>query len=126
MGEVDPGRITADLAGLLHRKLGVGGADLQAGQQRAGRMLPRRLRRDLAFLSDQELMASHPRLAAQVDLVAVARAERRVRLWLARIDPAERRKDRALRTTAVVALNLLVLAGLIVAVLAWRGMIGPG
>lgn len=125
MTEVDLKKENAGLAALMREKLGVGGRDLSAGQKRAGRMLPRWVRRDLTFLREQETMSGHPRLQAQVDTRRVRKVENRVRDYLGDIDPAERRKDRFLGIAAVVAFNFLLLAGLVIGFLAWKGVIGP-
>lgn len=119
-------QINAELAHLMGQKLGVSGRALGKATRRAGRALPRWVRRDLAFLRDQEALAAHPKLRMQIDTDEVSKAARRVTRHLDAIDPAERAKDRWLGIAGVVAFNFLLLAGLVIAVLAWRGVIGPG
>ncbi len=125
MAEIDAERMNAELAGLMRQKLGVGGKGLSGRSRRAGRMMPRWVHRDLRFLAEQETLSGHPRFLALVDPPRFAKVQKRVRAYLDEIDPAERAKDRWLNITAVVAFNFLVLAGLIIAFLAWRGVIGP-
>jgi hypothetical protein len=93
--------------------------------RKAGRALPRWVRRDLAFLSAQEDLVGHPKLRMQIDTGQVAKVARRVAQHLDGIDPRERQKDRWLGIAAVVAFNFLLVAGIVIAVLAWRGVIGP-
>jgi hypothetical protein len=122
----DIASVNADLAAMMAERLGVSGRALAVSTRRAGRALPRWVRRDLAFLDQQETLAAHPKLRAFVDAAGAGRAARRVAAHLETIDPAERRKDRILGILAVIAFNVLLLAGIAVTVLAWRGVIGPG
>jgi len=122
----DLSAVNADLATLMAERLGVSGAALKDKTRRAGRSLPRWVRRDLAFLDMQESLAMHPKLRGVADLRRAAAAARRVAAYLESIDPAECRKDRIYGILAVIAFNLLLIAALVVTVLAWRGVIGPG
>lgn len=122
----DIAQVNADLAHLVAQKLGVSGAGLDKARRRAGRLLPRWVRRDLSWLATQEAMAGHPRLRMQIDTARVAKVAGRVARHLETIDPKERAKDRWLGLAAVIAFNFLLVAALVIAVLAWRGVIGPG
>ena len=122
----DIAQVNADLAHLVAQKLGVSSAGLDKARRRAGRLLPRWVRRDLRWLAAQETMAGHPKLRMQIDTARVSKVARRVARHLEAIDPKERAKDRWLGLAAVVAFNFLLVAALVIAVLAWRGVIGPG
>ncbi len=119
-------RINAELADKIASRIEVRGRTLGRAARKAGRELPRWVRRDIAYLQEAELWAGHPKLRAMVDTRRAGRAARRVSAWLDGIDPAERRKDRWLRLLAVIAFNFLLLVAAVIAVLAWRGLIGPG
>lgn len=113
----------ADLRALLAEKLGTGERDLRGHLRRAGRRLPRRVRREADYLVRAEEMGRHPRLARLVDPRQVARAQGRVARHLRSIDPARLRRDR--RKNAVAGLGLIVLAAfaLVVTLLWWRGYV---
>jgi hypothetical protein len=97
---------------LLADKLGATGDDFGRQVRRAGRRLPRRVRREAEFLVRAEEMARHPKFARLIDPRAVARAEGRLSRHL-------RRKD----GVALVALYVLVTFALVVTLLWWRGIV---
>ena len=68
-------------------------------------------------------MAAHPKLALRVDRGRVARAHAEVCAHLRRIDPADRRRGAILGMLGGLAFNLLLLAGLALAFLRWRGIL---
>ncbi len=109
------------LAALIEERLGVRGNGLEAKLNRAGRRLPRWVRREAGRLVEARRMAAHPKLMRRTDPDALDRAFGRCESWLRGIDPAERRKDRILGPLAVNAFNLLVVAGLFIAYLVWAG-----
>jgi hypothetical protein len=114
------------LAHVVGEKLDVPGDDLGTVISRAGRALPRRLRKDAAYLTLTETMAGHPKLYHLVDPRRRKRAERALRAHVQDLDPARDRWDRTLGVIAGIVFGLLVFFGLLVTVLAWRGVIGPG
>jgi hypothetical protein len=116
---------TTRVKDLMQARLGLSAATLDDQLCKAGRSLPRRVRRAGAYLVQAEAMSGQPRLFRQIDAARLDRAERICRTYLQGIDPAERKKDKVLRLLAVVAFNFLLLAALVIAVLAWRGIIGP-
>lgn len=109
------------LAELIEERLGVRGRGLEAKLRRAGRLLPRWLRREASQLVKAERLMSHPKLMMQADPAALDRAFRHCETWLKTIDPAERRKSRMLGFLGVNAANLLIVAGLFIAYLVWAG-----
>ena len=108
---------------LLAEKLGVGPGDLSRQIRRAGRRLPRKVRREAEFLARAEAMSRHPRLSRLLDPREVARAENRVARHLGGIDPARQRRDRRQNRLAAVGFYLLVTFALVVTVLWWRGYV---
>lgn len=104
-------------------RLGVRGRDMGAVLRRAGRRVPRRLRPAAAVLAEAERMAVNPRLARLVDAARVEAAAQDLGAWLAAQDPRERRKTAIIQTAALIGLYLLVTAGLVVAVVVWRGLV---
>ncbi|QFT57437.1 hypothetical protein FIU94_01260 [Sulfitobacter sp. THAF37] len=114
---------TQSLQQLLQDKLGVRGRDLEHALRKAGRLLPRRVRRQAAQLARAEKMAGNPRLARQIDGGALARAQSDVTAHLSAIDLADRRKGRLIALGAVVAANLLIVCTAFVVWLWWRGYV---
>ena len=108
---------------LLAEKLGARRGNLARRATKAGRGLPKWVRRDLEFLSNCGHIAGHPQLAATVEPKMIARAVERSERHLNGIDVKERRIKLALGITAGLIVNLLIFFGLVLAVLRWRGLI---
>lgn len=123
MGTQTAEEMAAALADLLHRKLGVGGAGLEARVRRAGRLLPRRIRRQALAIAEAEERAANPRLARQNDPAALRRAFAEVEAHLRKIDPADRRIGAAIGLASSIAFSLLAVAAGLVAYLRWRGVL---
>ncbi len=116
-------RRLTDLRALLAEKLGTRGPSLAAQVRRAGRRLPRRLRREAEVLARAERMSTHPRFARLIDPREVRRAEGRLSRHLRGIDPALVRRNRRKNAAAALGLYVLVTLGLVVTVLWWRGYV---
>ena len=110
------------LAVLMEERLGVRGDGFEEKLARAGRMLPRRLRREGALLVEARAMAGHPKLGRQVDTRRLNKAARALERHLERVDGTQRRITLVINWLAGNAFNLLLVAVLVVAVLAWRGL----
>ena len=117
-----PARLAA-LRTLMAERLGVGPGNLSRQIRRAGRRLPRRLRKDAAVLARAEPLTRHPRLSRLIDPVEVARAEARLARHLRAIDPARQRRDRRQDRLAAIGFYILVTFALVVTVLWWRGYV---
>lgn len=109
------------LAELLEARLDAGGTGLEAKLNRAGRRLPGHLRRELGYVVEAMRMAENPRLARQIDWARIDKACAAAKHHLRHVDPWERRKGIAINWLAGNAFNLLIVAGLTAAVIAWRG-----
>lgn len=118
-------RTTADLAEavslMLQQKLGVRGAGLEAKLARAGRRLPRRIRRRVAEIAEAEKREGNPKLARMTDPAALAQAFDEVEAHLNRIDVADRRRGAVLGMLGSVAISLLVVFAALVSYLVWHG-----
>lgn len=110
------------VAGLIEARLDVGGTGLEAKLARVGRRLPGYLRRELGYVVTAMGMAANPRLARQIDWARIDKACADAEHYLRGVDPWERRKGIALDWLAGNAFNLLIVAVLTAAVIAWRGL----
>ena len=108
---------------LLEERLGLRGPDLERQLRKAGRRLPRRIRRDGETIVMAERFAAHPKMARRIDLDALARAEGRLTEHLEAIDPREARITRLINLGALIAAQILLIGIAVVAVLAWRGLL---
>lgn len=118
-----PERQAQEIADLIGSRLGVRGRGLEEKVRRAGRLLPKRIRRDAAILVDAERVASHPRLARQIDAEVLHKAHRDCKRFLEQIDGSEQVVRMVLGLLTANAFNVLALFTLIVAVLVWRGFL---
>ncbi len=112
-----------ELCALLDEKLSLGRGPLQTRLNRAGRRLPARIRDQAQVVAEAETLAAHPKLARRIDHARVARAHAEARAHLRSIDPADRRRGAVLGILGGLAFNLLLLAGLTLAFLHWRGIV---
>ncbi len=105
------------------KRLGVGGATLSDRLGRAGRDVPKSVRREAATLIEAEAMLAHPKLRRQVDPRKLDRAYRVSSSWLGGVNRSERRIDRVLGLIAVNVVNIGLLAAGVAAFAMWRGLI---
>lgn len=121
---VRDGRIsarTARVSGAIEAAFGVKAPTLQRAARKAGRRLPRRVRANVALLTEAEARAQNPRLAATLDHTALARAEEDTLAWLATIDRADARRGALLNLAGAIVFKLLVVGAGFVAWLVWSG-----
>lgn len=120
MLERDLTETNAALAALMREKLGIRrGATLAAKLRVAGRLLPKAERKAGRTLVEAERLWANPRLRRRLDPAALAAAEARLRGFLDRIDPADRRKGMILGILASLAFNFLLIAAAAI-VWAWH------
>ncbi|PIE11837.1 MAG: hypothetical protein CSA72_01585 [Rhodobacterales bacterium] len=113
--------ITA-LRGLMRERLGIGGPTLARQVDKAGRMLPRRVRGAARALAVAEPQLSHPKLARRLDGGALSKDAETLSAYLKGVDAADRRVGVLLHRVGGMAFNLLVIVLLLLAVLRWRGL----
>ncbi|WP_107496352.1 hypothetical protein [Thalassobius sp. I31.1] len=107
----------------LGRSFRLRGSSLSARVRKAGRLLPRHLRRDLKYMCDAQELAANPRLAKLVDMKRIERTHRTALRWLADVDPGARARDLLWESAWRIGLVILVVGGGLIAVLAWRGLV---
>ncbi len=107
----------------LDRKLRVRGRSLEAQIRKAGRLLPRAIKRDATYLARALPLAGNPKLARMVDMEKARQAHRNVLAFLEGIDLAAQRRTAALNLLASIAFALLVTGSLLLFVLVQRGFL---
>ena len=110
----------AQIAVLLSDRLGLRGTDLPAIAPRARRRLPRRRARQLDNVL-AGIGAGSPDAAPEPD--RFDRDYRRLHAYLDRLDPRRHRARRRANLVAAIAFQMLVVVGLLLAVLRWRGFV---
>lgn len=121
MADANSATLIHDVEALLRHRLHARGDDLPALFHDVRRQLPRRLRAEAAYLVQVQPLAAHPKLSRQIDAARVQKAHRLLTNHLAPLGRAQRRIDLALSVLGSLAFGILVLTGVIVAVLVWRG-----
>ncbi len=111
------------IAELLESQLGVRGKTLDAKLRKAGRLLPRDIRRHGDRIVQAVSLQGSPKLSRMVDEKDTVVAYDAFEKYLSGIDAWERRKGNALGFLTTNAFNLLVVAALLITVLRWRGFI---
>lgn len=114
----------AALARLMRERLGVRGDEtLAVKMRRGGRLLPRRLRRQGAYLVEMERFWPHPKLRRQIDAQKIDLAQSQLRTHLEAIDPRDRMIGRILGIVAPLAFNFLLIAAGVITWLVWTGRV---
>jgi hypothetical protein len=111
------------LRALMKQKLNVSGHNLHQSLRRAGRRLPRGVRKRGAALTRAEMLAHNPKTARQLNAEEVERDCEVVRNYLTALDVSEMRKSRLLSVAGAVVANLLLVAVLFAVWLWWRGYV---
>lgn len=118
-----PQKQADEIARLIGARLGIRGATLDTRIRKAGRLLPRRIRRDAELLVRAADFAEHPKLARLIDPTEQRRAHRDCKKYLEQIDGTERLVRMVLALLSANAFNLLAVTALVIAVLVWRGFL---
>ncbi|SFD93809.1 hypothetical protein [Roseivivax sediminis] len=122
-GEADLTARVARIETLMAERLGLKSGTLRKRATRAGRDLPRGVRRDLGTLAEAAHLSGHPRLRPLIDPARVGAAADRAEAHLRGIDVRDRRIGKALGLAATLAVNLGLLAVLLLVLLRWRGLL---
>ncbi len=113
----------AEIRELLEKQMRVKGRDLRQQTRRAGRRVPRKLRRDLTYLIETEKIARNPKLGRMVNEAKVAKAHANLVRYLEGLNPREAMWNSVLNITASIALALIVTFVVVLYVLVQRGYV---
>ena len=112
-----------EIDALLSERLRVRGRTLGDKVRKAGRLLPRAVSREAAYLAEAEQFAQAPKLARRIDESRIETAHRIVSDYLKSVDPRERQKDRILGILGILAFNILLFGGLFIYYLWSQGIV---
>ena len=107
----------------LADKLRVRGRSLAVQVRKAGRRLPRAVRRDAVYLVQTVGLVDNPKLARMIDMARAQAAHRNILQFLQTVDVAAERRGIALQIIASIALAILVTGILLLIVLVQRGFV---
>lgn len=107
----------------MEARLRIRGATLGEKLRRGGRILPRRIRREMLLLAEAAERARVPQLQVQIDHARVADAYDACVRYLKPLGAGARRRAVALNFLTSLAAIVLVTAVLVVSILVWRGYI---
>lgn len=116
-------QIVDEISGLLDDKLRVRGKTLAAQIRKAGRRLPRAVRRDATYIVQSMALTDNPKLSRMVDHKKLQRARANIVRHLEGVDLSEQRRTAALNMVASVAFVILVTGILVLFVLVQRGFV---
>lgn len=111
------------VAGLMEERLSIAGNGLEEKLRKGGRRLPHTIRAAAQTVADAAVMAQNPKLLMRMDQEAVAKSYDTAVRYLTRLGAKDRRVGAMLDFGASVAFSLLVVGGLLLAVLRWRGFL---
>lgn len=111
----------ARLSELIADKIGPRGPDLTRQVRRAGRRLPKSVRRDVLRVAEAAPLSEHPKLVRQISADTVQTAFARAHEYLIAIDKADRRKGALLSWLGGNAFNLGIVFVSVIVVLRMRG-----
>ncbi|MBS8229010.1 hypothetical protein [Vannielia litorea] len=108
-------QVADGLAQMMAERLGVRrGETLAEKLRKGGRLLPKKVRREAAYIAETEARMEVPKFAFQYDAARIEKAEKMVRRFLEEVDPADRRKGIVLGILGWLAFNFLVISGLVI------------
>ncbi len=123
MEHSDLEQMISKLSDMIGERLRVRGKDFQTRVKKAGRLLPRPVRRAAGELVEAHSMIENPVLAKVVDADAVHRAYQTCTRYLSDVDPVAARSRKRYNLASLVSLQVILVAGLAIAVMQWRGLI---
>ena len=114
-------QMAAEVADLMGERLHVSGASLAERIKRAGKKLPRKIRREAIYLSEAALTAAQPKVSRQQDQVKIAAAHAACVGYLRPLGGTARRIEKLRGVITSMALAVLATFALVVVVLVLRG-----
>ncbi len=114
---------TARVAELMKERLGIRGKTLGKKLRHTGRLLPKRVKREVAILDEASGLAQSPRLMKMIDQKRVNNAYKTCVSHLEAIDVRDRRIGSVLGVLGSLSFAFLASGAALIAILMWRGFI---
>tara|TARA_R110002094_G_scaffold155884_2_gene142718 strand:- start:48 stop:422 length:375 start_codon:yes stop_codon:yes gene_type:complete len=111
------------LQDLLEQTFRFKSRDLAQALRKTGRRLPARHRRQVAAVVEAQALATHPKLAVQVDAKPLMKGLGEVTAYVGALDVEGQRRDRLLNMAALVAFYVLIVLTAFIFFLWWRGYV---
>lgn len=111
------------LAKRMRERLRVGGDTVTKTLTKARMDLPRRHRAEVDHMLEALQMATHPKLSRQIDQARIERAAQDIMEHLKTVNIGRDRERRVFDIALTVFMNLAGVAILLVAFLAWKGLL---
>lgn len=111
----------AEVADLMQDRLGIRGKGLAGKLRHTGRMMPKRIKREAAYLAEVCVLAENPKLSRMIDQERVKAAHLSCMAYLQEVDAADRRKGVLLGVLGSLTLATIAVTLLVLSVLVWRG-----
>lgn len=121
MAPEETDRVLKDISHLLATRLGAKGPTLAIQLRRAGRSLPKAMRREARVLIRAEQLRLHPKLYHTIQPAEVTRAHKALRSHLRGVSALDRRLGGVLGFLGAVSAGVLLIGAVAVTVLVWRG-----
>lgn len=112
-----------EVAALMRARLRLQGDDLDTLLIRAGKQLPKEIRQEVGYIARAAAIAPVPALRVQLDLERLAQAHARCVKHFRRMGAGDRRTGYLLQVATTFAGGILTMGALLVALVAWRGLI---
>jgi hypothetical protein len=123
MGAVSIQQMAERVSGLLTERMHVKGQDLEDKVHRAGRRLPRKVRHAAQELATAAENSYNPKLLLQINEEDVAENYDICQKYLGGLNKGHKLRGVLLGLSTSILFSLVVVAGLFVAVLVWRGFL---
>ena len=116
-------RAIASLRDQICDKYRIKAATLEGQLRKLGRGLPKYERGQAKVLIEAERALAHPKMAQRVQREPFLRAKTALELHLETVSAGDRFKGRVIGIMTVILVNLVIVAGVLVAFLRWRAWI---
>lgn len=123
MGAVPVQQMADRVAQLMEDRLHIRGHDLKDKLRHARGVMPRRVQAEAAVLAKAAETAQNPKLMMRIDHDRIASAYDTCVRHLGSVGIWQRRRAAIINIGGSIAFRLLVVAGLLFAVLTWRGLL---
>lgn len=111
------------ISAALQSKLRLKPAPFPTLVARSRKGLPRHVWRNAQVLAEAQEAAAHPKLWRTLDFAGLSRSAELVQAHLRALDLADERRGKRLSLLGSLSFNLIVVVGLLIGVLVWRGFL---